>query len=489
MNIKKLILLALTTILSVSIFFSCDKIEEPFFKPVYTDRYVLTEFIADAQNIDQSIYNDFVALSEGNNFVIPMVVLSGDTSINGNSTAANQIVNYFSLNTTDSLSMINRSPSSSNYGISKNNWETRLESELNKEGEFNLEIDGQLNQVTSTYTGLFSVTSLNGFSSSISMSLYILEDSATINQIELMSLLRESQENMNIASEIKRGESIDGNFTVNLESYNTTQLFNLKVLAIVFDTNTKEVFQSNITAIGLSFSKTQKVLVEDFTGHKCGNCPKAHEELAILQNTYGSQIVPMALHVGYFARPSSTYPTDFRTPTGDAIETEFGVTITPIGMINRTGDDADKLIEYSAWDASIAQLITQIPKVGIALNAEIISGNIEANIYVKAFEQNDALLKVQAFVLESHIIDKQLDYGQDPQDIEDYEHEHVLRASINGIWGEDLTSIPFMADQIISKQYSYTLNSNWNAENLTLVVIVYNDLTKEILQVEETHLH
>ena len=35
----------------------------------------------------------------------------------------------------------------------------------------------------------------------------------------------------------------------------------------------------------------QKVLIEDFTGHRCGNCPRAHEALKALEDLYGSKIV------------------------------------------------------------------------------------------------------------------------------------------------------------------------------------------------------
>jgi len=255
------------------------------------------------------------------------------------------------------------------------------------------------------------------------------------------------------------------------------------------NSNTSEILQSNTVFIqGLEFDKNQNILVEDFTGHKCGNCPKAHEELTLLRNTYGTKIVPMAIHFGYYAQTNSSYPTDFTTDVGDAIGNKFGVTSTPVGMVNRVGDEGNKLLEFSEWDASISKLLTKTPSVGIAMAAEIKDNKIEANVFVKAFEQNDTLLKVQIFIIENHIIDKQLYYGHDPEEIEDYEHEHVLRGSLNGDWGEDLTSVPFKKNNIVNKSYNYTINPDWNAQNLLLVAVVYNDVTKQICQVKELHL-
>jgi len=82
----------------------------------------------------------------------------------------------------------------------------------------------------------------------------------------------------------------------------------------------------------------------------------------------------------------------------------------------------------------------------------------------------------------------QLWYGNNPDYIENYEHNHVLRASINGDWGENLNTVAFNQNQIINKQFNYTLNSNWQTENLSLIIIVYDSVSKEILQVEKKDL-
>ena len=48
----------------------------------------------------------------------------------------------------------------------------------------------------------------------------------------------------------------------------------------------------------------KKVLIEDFTGHLCPNCPDAARELDAIHDIYGDQIIGMAIHVSKsFARP------------------------------------------------------------------------------------------------------------------------------------------------------------------------------------------
>lgn len=41
----------------------------------------------------------------------------------------------------------------------------------------------------------------------------------------------------------------------------------------------------------------RKVLIEDFTGQKCVNCPKATDEIHVLQETYGEDnIIAVGIH-------------------------------------------------------------------------------------------------------------------------------------------------------------------------------------------------
>ena len=73
----------------------------------------------------------------------------------------------------------------------------------------------------------------------------------------------------------------------------------------------------NINPIDTSNNNYVKnILIEDFTGHLCKNCPDAASELDAIQAVYGSRIIGLAIHSGStFARP---YPID---PTGNPDET------------------------------------------------------------------------------------------------------------------------------------------------------------------------
>ena len=85
----------------------------------------------------------------------------------------------------------------------------------------------------------------------------------------------------------------------------------------------------------------QNILIEDFTGHYCGNCPLAAIEAKRLEEKYGSRIVVMGIHCTYFAKPkdpNGIFGNDYRTPAGDALESKFNVGSAglPKGLINRS---------------------------------------------------------------------------------------------------------------------------------------------------------
>jgi len=92
----------------------------------------------------------------------------------------------------------------------------------------------------------------------------------------------------------------------------------------------------------------QKVLLFDFTGHTCKSCPKAHKSIDQLKQLYGKQLVPVAFHLGYFAKPltGEKFSTDYRTPEGALLEKHFDFVAFPTGTVQTLAND--QLQPYSA---------------------------------------------------------------------------------------------------------------------------------------------
>ena len=100
----------------------------------------------------------------------------------------------------------------------------------------------------------------------------------------------------------------------------------------------------------------RKILLEDYTGARCGNCPKAHDVIKTLKGLYNDTLIVMAIHATSFATPDPSHPYDFRTAVGATFNTDFGMGSIgyPIGMINRMKYKQNQAIEYADWKTFIA---------------------------------------------------------------------------------------------------------------------------------------
>ena len=243
---------------------------------------------------------------------------------------------------------------------------------------------------------------------------------------------------------------------------------------------------SNFNCFENTSNIVQKALIEDFTGHKCQNCPEATEELHSLQDYYGNQVIGIAIHAGFFAEPNPVeapyLTTDFRTEKGTEIHDFFRANAYPIGMVNRVdyNSNDDHLKSYQNWGSEVVSIVTQSPKMGICINesCETISVNL------LALENLNYPLRLVVTITEDHIIDWQTIEGEG--NVPDYEHNHVLRNVLTPALGDSIGV--FEANEIKSYSFSYTLDSEWVKSNCNIVAYVLNQNTEEIVQVEEINI-
>ena len=256
----------------------------------------------------------------------------------------------------------------------------------------------------------------------------------------------------------------------------------------------------------------KKILIEDFTGHTCQNCPGAARELEAIHDLYGDQIIGMALHVSKtFARPyhsslAPNYQYDFRTKWGKEWDDLFGISGLglPGGMVNRIGYPSEHRLGKDEW---LARVITELEKeidfgISITTNMTGTEGVITINTEILNNINGDYNLVV--CLSESNIINWQKD---GPEDVEDYEHNHALRSLLSD---ENLsTSSNYTSTDVIEKTISVNLSTleqfnidysqntaeigngnagGWDSSNMSVIAYIYDNTTQEILQVEEAHL-
>lgn len=248
-------------------------------------------------------------------------------------------------------------------------------------------------------------------------------------------------------------------------------------------------------------SPVRKVLIEDYTGHQCGNCPSAALKVHDIMEMYSDQVVAIGVHAGGFADLGDDgvkYDYDFTTEAGDEYDAFFGISSigNPNGMINRIGYSSNHVQTPFKWQPLVGSMITQAPDADIQINAvynEEIS-QVCIDTYYEYLNTMEGNYRVVVHIVENDIESWQKNYegsAGDPSyptgDVPNYMHQHVLRANANGIWGVDAKSAAAGTNGIL--RYSLDMGADWVKENLEVVAYIYNADTYEVIQAEKVHLN
>jgi hypothetical protein len=268
-------------------------------------------------------------------------------------------------------------------------------------------------------------------------------------------------------------------------------LLSLGIFTLLFMTPSCDVidqpFKGNIQDT-TSTQQQRNVLIEDFTGHRCKNCPKASKAIEALVDAYGSRIIGLAIHAGpgNFTNTNTDYPTDFTTPEGKAIQNFFGTNFLPVGMVNRenwTASGNGHWSPYTNWPTLSSEAIDSTLRIALEASAGVNNGNLEVS--AQGLPQMGLLhdLNIAVLIKESNIVSPQLM----PDDTRDsnYVHMNVLRDYVTDTWGESFGTSPMLPGDTLSGNYSIAWNTDWVQSNAAVVVYVFNPSNYRILQVIE----
>lgn len=233
----------------------------------------------------------------------------------------------------------------------------------------------------------------------------------------------------------------------------------------------------------------RKILIEEFTGVNCQNCPTGAAKLHELIELYPGKIVPVAVHAGYFARPKKGQY-DFQTEIGTAWDKFFGNSEagTPNALINRFSLNKKNIFAPNEWVEVIGQMLNKEAdfKIEITSNLNAESKVITAEIKVETMKNIEKKHNLTVVLVQDKIVDKQ-NVGGTIKD--DYEHNHALRAGFNGTWGEEIIASPVAKGTKIDKKYTLNVKEDekhpWATPNLKVVAFITDPETQEVMQVEE----
>jgi Outer membrane protein Omp28 len=234
---------------------------------------------------------------------------------------------------------------------------------------------------------------------------------------------------------------------------------------------------------------TQRVLLEDFTGHQCGNCPQAHEVAATILATHEDRVTVVGIHAGSLAGVFGPYAMDWTTPDGQFyLLDQIGSDQLPTGRINRIGG-ANASLNFAVWSNTVNTALESTPKADLTLSAELQSNANHLNVHVRSkFAQaHTGNVKLVLMIVQGPIIAPQLNYAADPEFIEAYEHKHMLRATCTGSTGLTVATNPSAGQEEISN-YTFDWNPNWVAEDVEIVALLTDGESGAVLNVNKLHL-
>lgn len=222
------------------------------------------------------------------------------------------------------------------------------------------------------------------------------------------------------------------------------------------------------------------VVIEDYTGQDCRNCPEATEVINTMVEAYGHHVIPVAFHAGNLS---------MGTPLHNATAQHYFLQLgdpdlaQPTLRLNRqgvlmTGFDA---VKNELARRMAVELVRETP-----VNIQQLSVNPTAEGYTLSVTvaSSEALpqARLLLWILEDGITSRQV--MPDGSRNRSYVHNHVFRTAVTRDADGDAISLHSGEGETLS--YPFVADAAWQADNLILVAIVA-DADGAVMQAQATH--
>jgi len=164
-------------------------------------------------------------------------------------------------------------------------------------------------------------------------------------------------------------------------------------------------------------------------------------------------------------------------------------------MISRMRFTEGLVLNDGSWSAKVEELMKTEPKVLIRLfrKYDPLTRELYLDVEIACLSKGNANYRLALYMLEDSIVKPQIDKEKTPPDVENYVHNNVLRGSITGTWGEQLSTTEIPAGYILRREYYYTIpeGKDWRLEKMKILAFVHElipEKSYEILQAEEINL-
>ncbi len=288
------------------------------------------------------------------------------------------------------------------------------------------------------------------------------QESITINSSTL-SVTTGSVVNFTVLSSINSGNVTTSSkiFVNGMEitgnSFSFTAVGNFAVYATK-GSLTSNVITINVTAPTVTTNFKHKVLVEEYSGTWCGNCPRILHAVDLLKQQTINAIVISTHFTG-------TDP--FINSDAIALATQQQISGVPNGRINRT------ITWNGPHDQNVNQVIGAIQAsatAGLAISSTNSGGNLNITIGIGYTQDLVGTAKLTVYLVEDKLSATQTNYSSNLygglSSIPNFQYNGILRKVISPVAGEVIPSIG------ANNTKNYTLSIPSNISNITNAKIV-----------------
>lgn len=228
------------------------------------------------------------------------------------------------------------------------------------------------------------------------------------------------------------------------------------------------------------------VLIQEFTGMNCINCPRAAATVHTLMELNPGKIVVVGLHP--FNNPNTTplKGFDFRTQLATDYAEYYSTRDFPAAIIDNTSFDGSMVSNtIDKWGEYVSREFLRTPECDLYLTSNYDSSSRDVTVdYRVVFPAGFASeCNIVLWLTENNIVAPQRQ--ADGSYSTDYVHNHVLRAGFNGMWGDSLGS-SFGIQQEVTGSLTLHIEEGWAAENCEIVGAVLRTENHAVAQAAAT---
>ena len=242
------------------------------------------------------------------------------------------------------------------------------------------------------------------------------------------------------------------------------------------------IYLDTITAQDIPAENTKRHLLIDYTGVNCVNCPRAAETAHELQTIYPNLIV-VAMHPASnpFTKAAAKY--DYTCPEADTYYKFMGglpTTPFPTGNLDFTATDNNYLTDNSTWATAVHAVQKDTALVRMSVITQWQDQKLQVQYTLRLMEEQERAVDILLWIIENNIIGAQ--NMPDGTLNMNYTHQHMLRTSLNGEWGDAVTLHP---GEDTPHKALYSLSDKWVLNNCQLVVVVLDHNNHQLLNAHE----